>query len=99
MLTDNGTEFLNKDLKALAEQYNIEYANVPPYHPQANPVKRVNRVLKTMITAFVENDRRCWDEHLTEFRFTYNTAFHASLQAPCLPKFRERISPREYSLQ
>ncbi|EFN63805.1 Retrovirus-related Pol polyprotein from transposon 412, partial [Camponotus floridanus] len=50
------------------------------YHPQANPVERVNRILKTMITAFLENDHREWDVHLAEFRFTYNTAYHTSLQ-------------------
>ncbi|XP_039309078.1 protein NYNRIN-like [Solenopsis invicta] len=52
LLTDNGTEFLNRDLRAMSEQYGIYQTTVPPYHPQANPVERVNRVLKTMITAY-----------------------------------------------
>ncbi|XP_020297304.1 uncharacterized protein K02A2.6-like [Pseudomyrmex gracilis] len=80
LLTDNGTEFLNKDLKSFTEKYRIEHATIPPYHPQANPVERVNRVVKTMITAFIGNDHREWDVHLSEFRFAYNTAFHTSLQ-------------------
>jgi len=49
-----------------------------PYHPQANPVKRVNRVLKTMIVSFIGEDHREWDVHLADFRFAYNTAFHSS---------------------
>ncbi|KMQ87492.1 retrovirus-like pol polyprotein [Lasius niger] len=81
LLTDNGTEFVNRDLKALAEEFGIARVTVPPYHPQANPVERVNRVVKTMMTAFLEHDHRDWDIHLAEFRFAYNTAFHTSLQA------------------
>ncbi|KAL6421182.1 hypothetical protein ACFW04_013735 [Cataglyphis niger] len=81
LLTDNGTEFINRDLKAFAEEHEIAHTTVPPYHPQANPVERVNRVLKTMITAFIEQDHRDWDLHLAEFRFAYNSAYHTSLQA------------------
>lgn len=79
LLTDNGTEFVNKVLRAFAEDRRITHTTVPPYHPQANPVERVNRVLKTMIIAFIEKDHREWDEHLADFRFAYNTACHLSL--------------------
>ena len=43
------------------------------YHAQANPTERVNRLLKTMIVAFVRDDHKDWDLHLHEFRFAYNT--------------------------
>lgn len=66
-------------MKSFAEERKIVHTTVPPYHPQANPVERVNRILKTMIIAFIEKDHREWDEHLSEFRFAYNTAFHTSL--------------------
>lgn len=33
LLTDNGTEFLNKIIKAFTENYNITHTTVPPYHP------------------------------------------------------------------
>ena len=46
----------------------------------ANPTERVNRVLKTMIVAFLRDDHRDWDLHLHEFRFAYNTAVHGSLR-------------------
>lgn len=79
LLTDNGTEFVNRVMKQFAEDHGITHTTVPPYHPQANPVERVNRVLKTMIAAFIDLDHREWDEHLSDFRFAYNTAFHTSL--------------------
>src|SRR5436190_161936 len=56
LLTDNGTEFVNREIQALTEGHGMTHSTVPPYHPQANPVERVNRVLKTMITAFLENE-------------------------------------------
>nr|XP_046478669.1 uncharacterized protein LOC124217304 [Neodiprion pinetum] len=55
------------------------HTTTPPYHPQANPVERVNRVLKTMIVTFLNNDHREWDRHLSDFRFACNTAHHTSL--------------------
>lgn len=81
LLTDNGTEFINQALRKLTESYGIYHITVPPYHLQANPVERVNRVLKTMITSFIEQDHREWDRRLNEFRFAYNSAHHTSLQA------------------
>jgi len=94
LLTDNGTEFINRELQAFAGKYGIIHTTVPPYHPQANPVERVNRVLKTMITAFLQNDHREWDVHLAEFRFAYNTAYHTSLQAtPAFLNFGREPQP------
>lgn len=81
LLTDNGTEFVNRTLKAFADRHGITHTTIPPYHPQANPVERVNRVLKTMIVAFLERDHREWDQHLKNFRFAYNTAHHSSIGA------------------
>ncbi|XP_029679749.1 uncharacterized protein K02A2.6-like [Formica exsecta] len=78
LLTDNGTEYANQTLRAFSEKHGITHTTIPPYHPQANPVERVNRVLKTMIVAFLEKDHREWDEHLRDFRFAYNTAHHSS---------------------
>jgi len=94
LLTDNGTEFLNREIGALAEQYGFLHSTVPPYHPQANPVERVNRVLKTMITAFLERDHREWDRYINEFRFAYNSAHHTSLQAtPAFLNFGREPQP------
>lgn len=81
LLMDNGTEFVNQTLRAFAAEYGITHTTVPPYHPQANPVERINRVLKTMIIAFLDRDHREWDVHLNDFRFAYNTAHHSSIGA------------------
>ena len=61
-----------------ASELGIRHTTTSPYHAQANPVERVNRVLKTMIASFVDNDHRSWDKHLPDFCFAYNTGFHSS---------------------
>ncbi|XP_014299735.1 uncharacterized protein LOC106694093 [Microplitis demolitor] len=81
LLTDNGTEFVNRDLHALAARVEYKHVTILPYHAQANPVERVNRILGTMIRAFIGADHCEWDLHLHEFRFAYNTAFHSSVGA------------------
>lgn len=67
-------------MRAFAAEYGITHTTVPPY-PQANPVERVNRVLKTMIIAFLDRDHWEWDVHLNDFRFAYNIAHHSSIGA------------------
>lgn len=46
LMIDNGTEFVNKMIAGFASECGIRHITVPPYHAQANPVERVNRVLK-----------------------------------------------------
>ena len=77
LFTDNGTEFVNKLISKAASELGIRHWTTPPYHAQANPVERVNRVLKTMMSSFVESDHRNWDKHLPDFRSAYNTAVHS----------------------
>jgi len=47
LLTYNDIKFVNKVMKECTEQNrSITHTTVPSYHPQANPVERINRVLK-----------------------------------------------------
>lgn len=45
--TDNGTKFVNKSISEAAKQLGIIHSTTPANHAQANPVERMNRVLKT----------------------------------------------------
>jgi len=67
-LTDNDMKFVNKMLQSFTEERHIPYYRSAV--SSANPVKRVNRVLKTMIVAFLDCNHREWDPHLKEFRGT-----------------------------
>ena len=53
LITDNGTEFVNKILVQVAEEYKILHTTVPPCQAEANPVERANRTLKQIIIAYL----------------------------------------------
>ncbi|XP_044596702.1 uncharacterized protein LOC123273364 [Cotesia glomerata] len=97
LLTDNGTEFVNKLMEEVACAYGIHHSRTPPYHAQANPVERVNRVLKTMIISYVDLDHRLWDEHVHEFHHAYNTAVHSSSHvSPAMLNYGWQPRPPKY---
>lgn len=77
-ITDNGTQFTSKLWSQLLKGWGIEHSLTPPYSPQANSVERANRVLKTMMSQYVKEDHRTWDQYLYEFRYAMNTATHDS---------------------
>ena len=94
LLTDNGTEFVNQTLRQLTKEFNIVHTTTPLYHPQAYPVERVNRILKTMIISYIDKDHATWDQHLSEFRFAYNSAYHTSLKSsPAFLNFGREPQP------
>jgi len=72
MLSDNDTQFTGQPFKQLLEELGIAQFFTPPNTPQANPVERTNKTLKTMIAQFCENDHRKWDISLPELEFCHN---------------------------
>lgn len=83
--SDNGTPFINKIMQGLADTFGITLTQTPPYWPQANPVERTNRVIKTMISSYVEGNHKQWDCYIPEFMFAINTSWHSSLG--CTPAY------------
>ncbi|XP_043481361.1 uncharacterized protein K02A2.6-like [Leptopilina heterotoma] len=94
LLTDNGKEYDNKTLKDTLDEYGVKHITTPPYHPQANPIERSNRTLKTMISTFIGNDHRDWDLHIHEFRHAVNTATQAATKtSPAFLNFGRHPRP------
>lgn len=83
LFIDNSTKFLNKLISNAAKELGIRSSTTPPYHTQANPVEKVNRVLKTMIASFVDCDHQSWDMHLP-FRLQYRDSLFNSYVASSL---------------
>lgn len=67
-------------MTTLSSKVGFRHVTTPLYHPQADPVERVNRVVRTMMISFIETDHRQWDVNLPDFRFAHNTAHHSSIQ-------------------
>ncbi|XP_073995584.1 uncharacterized protein [Rhodnius prolixus] len=77
-LTDNGSQFLSKEFTTLLENYGVKAVRTPYYHPQSNPTERVNRVVKTAIRAYVNDNQKHWDKLLQKIAFALRTAKHES---------------------
>lgn len=73
LYSDSGTKFNNRTVNELAVEFGIHRFFISLYYPQANPVETTNRVIKTMIRSFIDQDNRYWYLHLNEFRFALRT--------------------------
>lgn len=76
IICDNGSQFRSSEFKDLAAEYQVRLWFTPNYHPQANPVERVNRVIKTVLASYVKENHRKWDDNISAKEFALNTAVH-----------------------
>lgn len=76
ILCDNGPQYKSKEFRKKAEEYQVKIWYTPYYHPQANPAERPNRVIKTMLAAYVKDNQRDWDKQLPKVAFAMKTAVH-----------------------
>ncbi|KAK2577561.1 hypothetical protein KPH14_012908, partial [Odynerus spinipes] len=77
LISDNGKEYLNKDVANFLIARGVKHITTPLAHPQGNPVERVNRTIKPMIAAFVKDKQNDWDKPLSKLQLAYNTVPHA----------------------
>ena len=67
--TDNGKEYVNKNLQHLCEECGIQMQHSTSYTPQQNGVaERKNRSLKEMATCMIEAsdiNSKLWDEAIS----------------------------------
>ena len=74
MVSDNGTQFVSRVMQYTAEYFRVRQSLIPVHRPQANPVERKHRDLKTMLAIFVKQHHTLWDTFLPAVRFAMNTA-------------------------
>ena len=74
LVSDNGRQFISKELKQLLKDHHIEHRCTPPYTPQCNPVECMNRVIKTMVRQYIDRSPTTWDKYISEIVLAYNTA-------------------------
>lgn len=55
-ITDNGMQFVSKQMTNLTKNCGIVHRTISTYTPQCNPVKRTNRTVKTMIAQYVQRN-------------------------------------------
>lgn len=78
IITDNGAQFRSNLFRDTLRKYDIKTSYTANYHPQCNPVERIHRVVKTMLTAYVSDNQRKWDKYLAEIGFALRSSKHDS---------------------
>lgn len=81
IISDNGKQFISKEFKSLAKTYNVNVQHVAFYHPQANPCERQHRTLKTMLSCYVKDNQRTWDQYLQKVACAIRTAKNETTSA------------------
>ena len=69
---DQGREFKSELFSELCKLLGIEKTRTTPYRPQSGElVERLNRTLIAMLSAFVNDNRDDWDDHLPNLMMAY----------------------------
>lgn len=73
IISDNGVQFVSQVMQQVADYFNIHQNLIPKYHPEANPVERRNREIKTRLAIFVKDNHGSWPDYLPSIRFSLNS--------------------------
>ena len=77
--TDQGRNFEAKLFQEMCVLLGAKKTRTTSYHPQSDGmVERLNRTLGTMISAYVTDNQRTWDQHLSMLTMAYRATPHES---------------------
>ena len=67
LISDNGTLFINKDMKGLTEAYYIKHGRSTPYYPQGNgQAETTNKVMLKILKKMKHEYGGKWSDHLAD---------------------------------
>uniref|UniRef100_A0A2N9FVW7 Integrase catalytic domain-containing protein n=1 Tax=Fagus sylvatica TaxID=28930 RepID=A0A2N9FVW7_FAGSY len=72
IISDNGTPFVNKNVKEVLEHYRIKHRRSTPYYPQGNgQAEATNRMLLRILSKMVFDYGKGWNSHLADTLWAY----------------------------
>lgn len=88
-MTDNGTEFLNKEMKEMCRLYNIEHINSSPGHHQTvGLVERTNQTLFRKLKKLCNFGEKSWEKEVEKAAFGTNISFNRAINtSPYMLKY------------
>jgi hypothetical protein len=79
IVSDRDTRFTSNFWKALWKLSGTQLAMSSSYHPQTDgQTENVNRAVQDILRAYVKDNRKDWDRHLTAVEIAINSSRHAS---------------------
>lgn len=81
ILSDMGTEYVNKLFQEVTKILQIEHQRATPYHPQTmGGIERSHRTLNEYLRSYLIEDNHEWDILIKYFAYSYNTTPHSSFE-------------------
>uniref|UniRef100_A0A2N9G6Z1 RNA-directed DNA polymerase n=1 Tax=Fagus sylvatica TaxID=28930 RepID=A0A2N9G6Z1_FAGSY len=75
LITDNGTPFINKDVREMLEHYRVKHRRSTPYYPQGNgQAEATNRMLLRILSKMVFDYGNDWKAHLADVLWAYRSS-------------------------
>uniref|UniRef100_A0A2N9FI93 Integrase catalytic domain-containing protein n=1 Tax=Fagus sylvatica TaxID=28930 RepID=A0A2N9FI93_FAGSY len=72
IISDNGTSFVNKNVREVLEHYRIKHRRSTPYYPQGNgQAEATNRMLLRILSKMVFDYGKGWSSHLADTLWAY----------------------------
>ena len=79
ILSDRGKSFRTEMMRELYREFDIRHVTATAYHPQTNGLaERMNKTLAVMMSMYVNQHHRNWDEFLPYVVFAYNSTVQDS---------------------
>lgn len=72
--SDNGGQYKSKEFENLLKDYDTVFITNPLYDPSPNFTERYNRVIKTMIRSFIDDNQKYWDKYLQKLACAIRSA-------------------------
>lgn len=78
--SDQGAQFTSELFTEMCKKLKIDKTRNSPFHPQSSGlVERLNRTIEEMISKFVSENQKDWDQYLPFLMMAYRSAIHETL--------------------